>query len=99
MGEAIRLRWSSDDADDEFTIVNRRVVSNKQGGELEIPQNGFVLSCAPAALAADTAAALMAGRVSYRFRQAFPTAPMSGFFWTLFEFEPRGAAPLAPGRP
>jgi len=54
----------------EFTIVNRRVVSHQQGGELEIPQNGFVLSCAPGALAADTAAALMAGRVGYRFRQA-----------------------------
>ncbi len=54
----------------EFTLVNRRVVSHKQGGGLEIPQNGFVLSCAPGGLAADTTAALMAGRVSYRFRQA-----------------------------
>ncbi len=54
----------------EFTIVNRQVVSYKQGGKLEIPQNGFVLSCAPEALTDADRAKLLAGRVSYRFRQA-----------------------------
>lgn len=54
----------------EFTIVNRQVVSHKQGGNLEIPQNGFVLSCAPGALSDDSLAGLMTGRVRYRFRHA-----------------------------
>jgi hypothetical protein len=54
----------------EFTIVNRRVVSHKQGGDLEIPQNGFVLSCAPGALPDDILAGLMTGQVRYRSRHA-----------------------------
>lgn len=34
----------------EFVIVNRQVVSWKQGGGLRIPQNGFILSLTPDAL-------------------------------------------------
>ncbi len=54
----------------EFTIVNRRVVSHKQGGDLEIPQNGFVLSCVPGALPDDSLSGLVTGPVHYRFRRA-----------------------------
>jgi hypothetical protein len=34
----------------EYTVVDTRIVSRKAGGELEIPQNGFVLSFAAGAL-------------------------------------------------
>lgn len=37
----------------EFVIVNRQVVSWKQGGGLRIPQNGFILSLAKDALPAE----------------------------------------------
>jgi hypothetical protein len=52
----------------EFTIIDTRVVGSQQGGKLEIPQNGFVLSFAPEALPATVDAALRSGRVRYRFR-------------------------------
>ncbi len=52
----------------EFTIIDRRVVGSKPGGGLEIPQNGFVLSFDPTALAPGLRAALEAGRVGYQFR-------------------------------
>lgn len=37
-------RTPAEDSRHEFVIVNRQVLSWKRGGELQIPQNGFVLS-------------------------------------------------------
>ena len=56
----------------ELTIIDQRVVGWKEGGWLEIPQNGFVLSFAPRVLAAEAHARLrvtLRARpwVSYRF--------------------------------
>jgi hypothetical protein len=34
----------------EYTVVDTRIVGRKEGGDLDIPQNGFVLSVAPGAL-------------------------------------------------
>ena len=38
----------------EFVLVNRQVLAWKRGGELQIPQNGFVLSLQDGVLPADT---------------------------------------------
>ena len=43
-------RTPAADKRSDYTIVNRQVVSWKRGGDLQIPQNGFVLSMADAAL-------------------------------------------------
>ena len=56
----------------ELTIIDQRVVGRKEGGRLDIPQNGFVLSFAPRVLVPEAHARLrvtLRARpwVSYRF--------------------------------
>ena len=53
----------------EFTIIDRQVLGVKQGGGLEIPQNGFVLSFGQDALTPPLLAALETGRIEYRWRE------------------------------
>ncbi len=59
----------ADAARHEFTIVDRQVLSYKQGGGLEIPQNGMILSFDHEALTPHVQAALKTGRLGYRWRQ------------------------------
>ena len=52
----------------EFVLVNRQALSWKRGGELQIPQNGFVLSIQDGALPAQVASDLIESAwVEYRF--------------------------------
>jgi hypothetical protein len=56
----------------ELTIVDRRVVSWKNGGDLDVPQNGFVISFSPGSLSVDERREMQKSmdtdiRVSYRF--------------------------------
>ncbi|MCY4147440.1 MAG: phosphodiester glycosidase family protein [Chloroflexi bacterium] len=56
----------------EFLIVNRQVVSWKRGGELSIPQNGFVLSVRDGALSKRAVEDIVADAwVEYRFAAPF----------------------------
>ncbi|NLG73646.1 MAG: phosphodiester glycosidase family protein [Chloroflexi bacterium] len=73
----------------ELLVVDRRIVSWKRGGRLELPQNGFAISFSPGALSAAVEARLLAAlkaniTLSYRFvrpeyvgiREAIQTGPV-----------------------
>ena len=57
----------------EFVVVNRQIVSQKRGGALDIPQNGFALSFAHEALPAATIEAIAdAAWMEYEFVDEMP---------------------------
>ena len=68
----------------EYAVVDTRVVSRKTGGQLDIPQNGLVLSFAPKALPSGVIPDEALSRVRYGFareahrgiRQAVQAGPM-----------------------
>jgi hypothetical protein len=51
----------------EYTVVDTRIVGRKVGGDLDIPQNGFVLSVAPGAWGVPGAAEGALPRLTYAF--------------------------------
>ena len=57
----------------EFTVIDREIVSWKSGGNLEIPQNGFVLSFSKSQMPDSTVQSLIDNRqIDYSLSSQFP---------------------------